>query len=257
MRLATWNINGIRARLDYLLLWLRESRPEVVGLQELKAPDDVFPYDELAAEGYHAAVHGQPRWNGVAILSREPAEVTQRGLPGQESAGARLLSARVSGIDFTTVYVPNGKDVDHDDFPAKLAWIDDLLSHVQAHTSGDRPAVLCGDFNLVPAPLDSWNEEKLGGGIFHTEAERGRFQQLLAQGWTDLFRHHEPTLPGFSWWDYRRGAFHKKQGLRIDLLLATNALASRLQDVHVPRKWRKKQEGLTPSDHAPVIANFS
>ncbi len=256
MRIATWNINGLRARLELLLLWLRDRKPDLVGLQELKLQDDQFPHAEIEAAGYHALVHGQKSWNGVAILSRAPAVATQMGLPGQEQAGARLLSAQVGGLDFTTVYCPNGKHTGHDDFPAKLRWFESLASHLASSAGADRAAVVCGDFNVVPAAIDSFDEASLHGSIFHTDDERARFQRLLDLGFADVFRAVHPDLQSFSWWDYRGGAFHRKHGLRIDLLLATPAVVTRVRTVETDREYRKKQNDLTPSDHAPVLADL-
>ena len=256
MRVATWNINGMRARLDFLRHWLRDRRPDVVGLQELKLTDENFPHAELAEEGYQAVTHGQKSWNGVAILSRGEASVTQRGLPGQEALGARLISVEVEDLSFTTIYLPNGKHVGHDDFPRKLAWLDALLHHVEEHCDRERPAILCGDFNVCPTALDSWNEEDFRDGIFHTDEERARFRRLLAAGFVDLFRETFPDRQAFSWWDYRGGAFHRKQGLRIDFLLATPAVVERVRAVEIDREYRKKKEGLTASDHAPVFADL-
>lgn len=263
LRIATWNVNGIRARLDFVGHWLRERRPDVVGLQELKVADDAFPHDFVAEAGYRALVHGQKSWNGVAVLVREgiAAEVVQRGLPGQEDFGARLLTAAIGEGDdalaFTTVYVPNGKSVEHDDFPRKLAWLDAFAAHVEGRHEPGRPTLLCGDFNVVPAAIDSWNEERFRGAIFHTDEERKRMARLREQGFVDLFRHRYPDEAQFSWWDYRGGAFHRKHGLRIDFLLGNEALVGRLGSVGIDRDWRKKVDGLTPSDHAPVVAELA
>jgi exodeoxyribonuclease-3 len=256
VRVATWNVNGLRARLEFVLHWLRERQPDVVGLQELKLVDAKFPHAELEKAGYRALTHGQKSWNGVAILSREPATLTQRGLPGQEDFGARLLSADVAGLSFTSVYCPNGKALDHADFPRKLAWFDALAAHLAEGHDPERPAIIGGDFNVCPAPLDSWNEDELGGGMFHSEAERRCFQRLLDLGFVDVYRRLLPDTQAFSWWDYRGGAFHRKQGLRIDFLLATPKAMDRVRSVEIDRDTRKKKEGLTPSDHAPVIADL-
>lgn len=255
MRLATFNINGTRARFDFLLAWLAARKPDVVGLQELKLEDEQFPRLELQAAGYHAVTYGQKSWNGVAILSREPAEVIQRGLPGQDDFGSRLITADVGGVRFTSIYLPNGKFVDHEDFPKKLAWIDSLRAHLEATRAASRPSVIVGDFNICPEPIDSWNEKLLAGVIFHTDAERTRFRRILDLGFVDLFRSLYPDTQAFSWWDYRGGAFHRKQGLRIDLLLATPDLRARTKAVEIDREWRKKQNDFTPSDHAPVFAD--
>lgn len=257
MQVATWNINGLRARLDFVLHWLRARRPDVVGLQELKLADEQFPHEVFAAEGYRAAVHGQKSWNGVAVLSREEAAVTQRGLPGEEEFGSRLLSVDVGGIAFTTVYVPNGKSIEHADYPRKLRWLESLRGWLDAARDPRAPAILCGDFNVVPQPLDGWNEELHAGRIFHSEDERRRYRAVLDWGFRDLFREMHPDERKFSWWDYRGGAFHLGQGLRIDFLLGTESAAKRLEAVSIDREYRKKKDGLTASDHAPVIAEIA
>lgn len=256
MLLATWNVNGLRARLDFVMHWLRARRPDVVGLQELKLEDDKFPHVLFEAEGYHAVTHGQKSWNGVAILSREAAAVTQVGLPGQQDLGARLITADVAGISFTTVYVPNGKSIEHEDYPRKLAWLDALTAHFDGRPADDA-TVLCGDFNICPQPIDSWNEDAHKGFIFHTDAERERFARFRDQGLIDVFREQHPNEQKFSWWDYRGGAFHRKQGLRIDLILAARAVFDRVTSIEIDREYRKKQDGLTASDHAPVMMEIA
>lgn len=259
MRIATWNINGLRARMDFLKHWLRARQPDLVGLQEIKTADDKFPHAELEDEGYTALVHGQKAWNGVAILVHDSAakvELTQAGLPDQEDLGARLVTATVGDLDFTTIYCPNGKHIEHDDFPRKLAWFEALTQHLRDQHDAGRPTVVCGDFNICPTPLDSWNEEVLHGKIFHTDEERRRFQHLLDWGLIDLFRQTQPDDPSFSWWDYRGGSFHKNEGLRIDFLLGTRAVLDRLESIQIDRDYRKKKDGLTPSDHAPMMADL-
>ena len=257
MRIATWNINGLRARLDYVLAWLRDRQPDVVGFQELKMADELFPADVFEAEGYHALVHGQKAWNGVAVLTRTPAALVQSGLPDQEDFGSRLLTAEVGGLSFTTVYCPNGKSVEHDDYPRKLAWFDSLKTYSESVVAGGGAAVLCGDFNICPTALDTWDEASHEGTIFHTDAERERMQALYGLGLADLYRIRYPEENAFSWWDYRAGSFQRNRGLRIDFLLGSPAVAERLQSVEIDRDYRKKKEGLTASDHAPVIADLS
>ena len=260
MRIATWNINGLRARLDFIKLWLEARQPNVVGLQELKTPDEEFPYDFFSNLGYHALVHGQKSWNGVAVLTNLHAELQQTGLPGEDDWGARLITARIDDkLDFTTVYCPNGKSTDHADYPNKLTWYDSLHTHWQngADAAGASHRVICGDFNIVPTALDSWRGDKAEGDVFHTVDERQRLQRLLDTGLTDLYRQHYPDEQMFSWWDYRGGAFHRKQGLRIDFILGTPEVAAAARDVVIDRDFRKKQDGLTASDHAPVYADLT
>ena len=256
MRIATWNVNGLRARLEYILMWLNDRQPDIVGLQELKVTDEDFPHEPFIEAGYQVATHGQKSWNGVAILSRRPFELTQRGLPGQDDFGARLISADIDGLDFTTVYCPNGKDVAHADYPRKLRWFDDLADLWATHHRGAHDAIICGDFNVVPDAMDSWQGASAEGTVFHTQDERRRLQAMLDLGLTDLFRDRFPEEQQFSWWDYRGGAFHRGHGLRIDFILGNQSICARTRDVRIDREYRKKKETLTASDHAPVIVEL-
>jgi exodeoxyribonuclease-3 len=256
VRIATWNVNGLRARQDFLLRWLAVREPDLVALQELKLPDEHFVHDVFAQAGYQALVHGQKSWNGVAVLAKKPVAPVQIGLPGQEEMGARWLAVEVEGLVFASLYCPNGKHIGHDDFAKKLAWYDALAEHLAETHRADLPLVLGGDFNVCPAPIDSYDEAALAGQIFHTADERARFRRLLDWGLFDLFREKNPALRAFSWWDYRDGAFHRGHGLRIDFLLGTAPVLARVREVSIDREWRKKQEGLTASDHAPVIAEL-
>jgi exodeoxyribonuclease-3 len=232
-----------------------------VGFQELKTEEDQFPREELESEGYSALVLGQKGWNGVAILARrELGEIRERtrGLAGQEDFGARVLAADVGGVTFVTVYVPNGKSVAHEDFPRKLDWLDALGNWIERDLSANGSNVVVGgDFNVCPAALDSWNEKKLLGTLFHTLEERARIDRLRHLGLHDLFREKHPDTAAFSWWDYRAGDFHQGRGLRIDLLWGTASVLQRVTTVEIDREWRKKKEGHTPSDHAPVLAEVT
>lgn len=254
MRLATWNINGLRARLEFVLHWLRARQPDLVGLQELKMEEERLPREAFAAEGYHLVAHSQKAWNGVAILSRKPLETRQSGLPGAGSSGARLIEAAIGKLVFVTVYCPNGKSLGHPDFGAKLLWFDRLLEYLREAHCPDQWLILGGDFNICHQGLDSWNEQGLAGKIFHTDEERIRLGRLLQWGLKDLYRERHPQGTDFSWWDYRAGAFHRNWGLRIDYLLATPTLLERVTQVAIDRDYRKKKEGMTASDHAPVMA---
>ncbi len=257
MRVATWNINGLNARLPFVEHWLAARQPDIVGLQELKMVDDKIPHLAFEAAGYKAVTHGQKSWNGVAVLSRDEVEVLGRGLPGQEDFGARFLHVRARDLDFITVYCPNGKHLGHDDYARKLAWYDTLAEHLADVLDPARPAILGGDFNICPSPLDTWNEDSNAGDIFHTDEERARLRRLIDWGFTDVYRSLHPDTQAFSWWDYRGGAFHRKQGLRIDFLLATEPALQRVNAVEIDRDYRKKKDGLQASDHAPVIADLA
>jgi exodeoxyribonuclease-3 len=263
VRIATYNVNSLGARLEFVLLWLRTRQPDLVCVQELKLEDAAFPHAALDAEGYAAFTHGQAAWNGVAVLVRraafeQPAETVQRGLPGQDDFGARLVSVRIGDLLATSVYVPNGKTITHADFPRKLAFLESLAAHLEAtHAGHSGPAIVGGDFNLCPGDLDTWDPALHVGQIFHTDEERTRWGAILGRGkLNDLFRRVSPDEKTFSWWDYRAGCFHKKMGLRIDFLLGNDAVADKTTSVVVDREWRKKKGELGPSDHAPVVAEI-
>lgn len=262
MLFATWNVNGIRARSLRLAEFLEERQPDVVCLQELKLVDDEFPHLELQASGYRAVLYGQASWNGVAVIAKTQPEQVLRGLPSMEEHGARFLVAKVPlgdlTVEFASVYVPNGKSANHPDFKVKLAWLDVLAKYIETRADKNAPLVLGGDFNVTWTPQDSFGGTRFDGRSHHTAEERALLDRLRAAGLVDLYRTKYPEEPGFSWWDYRAGSFHKKEGMRIDLLLATPAVATRVKDVYVDRDFRKKGKpsGSIPSDHAPVVAVF-
>lgn len=256
MRIATFNVNSIHARLAFVLGWLKARAPDVVCMQELKLSDEAFPREAFEAAGYRIATFGQAQWNGVAVAATQEPEVLHRGLLGAEAAGARLLSVRVHDTTVVSVYVPNGKTIAHDDFQLKLRFLDALADYVERELDPRSRVVIGGDFNLCPTDLDSYDPERLKGSIFHTPEERSRFERIVAAGYVDLYRHKNPDGPMFSWWDYRAGCFHKNMGLRIDLLLASASVASATREVFIDRDYRKKKDGNIPSDHAPVIADL-
>lgn len=253
---ATWNINGIRARLPRMQEWLAERKPDIVCLQELKITDADFPHAALEEAGYFAATFGQPSWNGVAVLARQRPEVRLSGLPGAEGQGARFLVARVGAMDVASMYVPNGRTTADPEFRQKLAWLDSLAAWLTSRSEADRPFIIAGDINVCPADIDSFAGSAARGTIFHTDEERALIARVQAAGLVDLFRVKHPDLPGFSWWDYRAGCFHKNEGLRIDLLYGSDHVGRRVRDVFVDRDYRKKSKtsGAVPSDHAPVVA---
>jgi len=256
VRIATWNVNSVRQRMPRLLPWLDQRRPDVVCLQETKIADDAFPALELLARGYEAVHHGEGRWNGVAILSRvgltDPVAGFTDGAPRDDEA--RLVSATCGGVRVSSVYVPNGRAVGSEHFHYKLEWLARLRDHVAAELAEDLPVVVCGDFNVAPADIDVWSPPAFEGATHVTAEERAALGELAALGLRDVFRERYPGVPRlFSWWDYRAGAFHKHQGLRIDLVMASTDLADRVTWAVIDRDARK---GTKPSDHAPVVVDF-
>ena len=256
MRIATWNINGIRARIDYVKIWLETREPDLVGFQEIKAMDDAFPVEAFEEVGYQVQVHGQKSWNGVAFAAKKDVNVTQRGLPGQEENGARLIACEIDDLAYSTVYCPNGKNLDHADFQMKLGWFNSLKDFCVSQMEDGRNFLMGGDYNICAAAMDSHRREDGDGEIFHTDEERKVLNALFELGLVDLFRHKYPDSDAFSWWDYRAGGFQRNLGLRIDLLLGTQGVVDRVSDVVIDRDFRKKQQGLTASDHAPVYVDL-
>jgi exodeoxyribonuclease-3 len=260
MLLATWNVNGYRARAQRISEWLSERKPDIACFQEMKVKTDELDREAFTAAGYHVAMVGQASWNGVAVLSRHPIETVMTELPNAaKTAGARFITVRTKGLEVTSVYIPNGKLATHPEFKDKLAWLEKLALHVEARVDKEAPFVLGGDFNVCPTDLDSWRGAKGKGTIFHTDEERALIERLTAARLVDLYRTKHPTEPGYSWWDYRAGAFHRKLGMRLDLLLASDVVARRVTEVVVDRDYRKKSKltGALPSDHAPVMATLS
>ena len=251
LRIASYNINGINSRLGILTRWLEEFRPDIVGLQELKCTDEAFPGDALEALGYSAICHGQKSWNGVAILSRVGAPVeTRRSLPDDPNFDqSRYVEAAVCGILVGNMYAPNGNPTPGPKFDYKLAWLDRLQDHARALLDSKVPAILIGDFNVIPTEEDVYKPERwLKDALFAPEA-REKYRELLAQGWTDALRSVHPDDRIYTFWHYWRNSFQRDAGIRIDHALLSRSLAKRLKAAGVdraPRGWEKT------SDHAPV-----
>lgn len=251
MRIATWNVNSIRARLHAVLPWLDECGPDILLLQETKVVDDDFPTDDFTRRGYGVRIFGQKSYNGVAILARHTLTDVSMGLDGDEaSAERRFLAATVGGVRVASVYVPNGKDVEHPAFAEKLRWLERLRSTLLAQTQRYGLLwVVGGDFNVAREPRDVWAPELWEGKVhFHPE-ERRAIGRLLDLGLVDAFRLHHDEPAKFSWWDYRGVSLSRNQGLRIDYLFVSEALCSRCAAVDIDKKTRL---GDRPSDHAPV-----
>jgi len=256
VRVATWNVNSVKQRVERLLPWLDQRRPDVVCLQETKLADSAFEKllgGALAYRGYEYAAHGEAQWNGVAILSRVGLSDVVPGLPdgpGYPHQEARAITATCDGIRIHSVYVPNGRVPDSEHYQYKLAWLSALRSVVEA---GPADAMVCGDMNIAPTDADVFDPDAYIGQTHVTEPERAALADLQSAGLHDVVRDRWPDERVFTYWDYRAGMFHQDLGMRIDLVLATSSVAGRVAAAWVDREARK---GSRPSDHAPVIVDL-
>jgi len=259
VKIATWNVNSVRARLDHVLRWLDRAKPDVLCLQELKVQDADFPAESLREAGYLAAVAGQKTYNGVAVLAREEPRDAVLGLahlPADHPLNEqkRLLAVTVGGVRVLSAYLPNGEAVGSEKYAYKLAFFRELRAYLDREYAAANPLVLCGDFNVAAEDRDVYDPQAWEGSVLCSAPERAALEDLRAFGFADCFRKHHQEAGRYSWWDYRGGAYWKNQGLRIDHLWATPNLAERCTASGVdesPRKWKK------PSDHAPVWAEFA
>lgn len=255
MRIATWNVNSLKARMERVEAWLADVAPDVVCLQETKLADAAFPALSFQALGYETAHHGEGRWNGVAILSRVGIADVETGFgPDDPDPEARVLWATCGGMRVASVYVPNGRALDHEHYRYKLEWLTKLREHLTERCDAKTPVVVAGDFNIAPTDEDVWDASKFVGATHTSPPERQALAELIEWGLVDTFREVRPEAGLFSWWDYRAGRFHKHEGMRIDLVLATPPLAERVRFATIDRNARKGQQ---PSDHAPVIVDLA
>jgi exodeoxyribonuclease III len=251
MKIATFNINGINARLGALIDWLDETKPDVACLQELKTPDERFPAVEIERAGYGAAWHGQKAWNGVAILARNAHPVeTQRGLPGDpEDLHSRYLEAAVNGVLVGCLYLPNGNPVGSPKFAYKLAWMERLTARATELRDLDGPVVLAGDYNIIPTDADVYAPERWRTDALFQPEPQAQYRRLVSSGWTDAVRKLHPDETIYTFWHYWQNAFARDAGIRIDHLLLNKVAARRLQATGVDRDTRGREKA---SDHAPV-----
>ena len=275
MRIATWNVNSLKARLDRVLEWLDRAQPDVLLMQETKLSDDDAPLMPFRMRGYELVHHGEGRWNGVAIASKSAADpgsiVTNFGDGPVRNTGpgatvslaeddfdpfseARMVSAVIEGIRFVSLYAPNGRVVGSPFFTGKLEWYGRLLRWVDDNSSKSDALVVGGDMNIAPTPADVWDESAVHGGTHVSPEERDAFAQLLARGFVDGYRSKRPEPDRFTWWDYRAGNFHKNMGMRIDHLLLSGPVANRLVWAEIDREARKGVP--IPSDHAPLFVDI-
>lgn len=256
MKIATFNINGIKARLPRLVEWLEETKPDIACLQELKSSDETIPKMEIEAAGYGALYHGQKSFNGVAILARgsQPVEV-QRGLDGElEDDHSRYLEADVDGIRVASIYLPNGNPQPGPKFDYKLRWMKRLRDRARAILSEEAPAILTGDFNVIPHDDDVWDPAAMASDALMQPESLDAWFRMLGDGWTDALRSRHPAGQIWTYWDYQAGAWQRDHGFRIDHALLSPALADRLVDVGVDRVTRGKEKA---SDHAPTWVQLS
>ncbi|MEB3264366.1 MAG: exodeoxyribonuclease III [Synechococcus sp.] len=263
MRIATWNVNSVRTRLDQVLAWLREEGPEVVCLQETKVADELFPAAAFEALGYGVAISGQKAYNGVAILSTLPIEDVQVGfsalLPGdseaeQLSEQKRVISASIEGVRVLNLYVPNGSSLKSEKYPYKLAWLGCLRRYLAQQEAQGEPLCMVGDFNIGPEDRDLHDPQRLTGGIMASPPERQALQELLGERLVDVFRVFEPEAGHWSWWDYRSGGWERDRGWRIDHIYLEPELLACATGCVIHRHLRGQVQ---PSDHAPVVVNLA
>lgn len=266
MRIATWNVNSLKARLEKVWWWLERAEPDVLLMQETKCTDEAAPVAEFAERGYELAHHGEGRWNGVAIASKVGiadvvtnfgVELRPDGTPDvpddEPLREARMISAVCGGVRVISVYAPNGRAVDSPFYAAKLAWFERLVRWLRETRSPDEPLVLGGDLNVAPTDEDVWDPSACHGGTHVSEREREAFARLCAFGLRDAYRMHHPQPGRFSWWDYRAGCFQKNFGMRIDHLLVSESVAPRVVWAEIDREARKGKP--TPSDHTPLLVD--
>ncbi len=251
MRLATWNVNSLTVRLPQLLDWLAAHQPDALVLQETKLTDDKFPHAEIEAAGYAAQWFGQKTYNGVALLSKSPATDIVRNIPGFADEQARVIAGTVNGVRIVGGYFPNGQAPDSDKFAYKMKWLTALRDWLRDELAAHPKLVLMGDFNIAPEDRDVFDPVAWAGQIHCTDEEREHFKQLVGLGLHDAFRLFEQAPKLWSWWDYRNLAFRKNQGLRIDIILVSEALKASVKECVIDKAMRKNER---PSDHAPVMA---
>lgn len=254
MKIATWNVNSINARMTHLADWIAAADPDVICLQETKCVDESFPYQEIFDLGYYSAFYGQKSYNGVAILSKlDPADVVKGFPEDEEDSHKRLIAATIGSVRVVNTYIPNGSELWSDKFKFKLDWLQRLRRMFDDDYELNENVLLCGDFNVAPDPLDVWNPAAWEGHIHFSRPERAAIHFVKQWGFVDVFRLLNGDVREYSWWDYRAGAFQRNQGLRIDHIWTSPALAEKCTGVWIDREPRKQDR---PSDHTPVIAEF-
>jgi exodeoxyribonuclease-3 len=254
MKIASWNVNSLRVRLPQVLNWLQENQPDILALQETKMTDDQFPEDDIRAAGYEVCYSGQKTYNGVATISRLPQQEVIMDIPALDDPQRRILASTIDGVRLLNLYVVNGQEVGSDKYSWKLEWLDKVSSWVRQEMTRYDKLVVVGDFNIAPADEDTWDPDLWRDRILCSKPERAALQKLLDMGLSDTFRSFDQEPESFSWWDYRAAGFRRNHGLRIDLILASKQMQGLCTASYIDREPRKLER---PSDHAPVVAEFS
>jgi exodeoxyribonuclease-3 len=254
MKIATWNVNSLKVRLPHVLDWLAAATPDVLCLQETKLTDENFPAEEIRAAGYHVVYSGQKTYNGVAIISRTEASDVITDIPGLDDPQRRILGATINGVRILNLYVVNGQEVGSEKFDYKLYWLGRVTDHITGELKSHERFVTLGDFNIAPEDRDVHDPEAWRERILCSTPERNALKQIIDLGLIEVFRQFDQEDGSFSWWDYRAAAFRRNMGLRIDLILASASLAKSCTSCSIDREPRRLER---PSDHAPVVAEFS
>ncbi|MDH3934826.1 MAG: exodeoxyribonuclease III [Gammaproteobacteria bacterium] len=253
MKIATWNVNSLKVRLPHVLDWLAASEADILCLQETKTTDENFPADELEAAGYHVVFSGQKTYNGVAIISKQPASDIIIDVAELDDPQRRILGATIDGVRVLNLYVVNGQEVGSEKYAHKLHWLEKVTAHMAEQLQRHERFVVVGDFNIAPDDRDVYDPEAWHERILCSTPERDALQKILDLGLTDTFRLFEQEEKSYSWWDYRAAGFRRNRGLRIDLILANQALAENCRACAIDKEPRRLER---PSDHTPVIADF-
>jgi exodeoxyribonuclease-3 len=254
MKIATWNVNSLNVRLPHVLEWLAANEPDVLVLQEIKQVTEAFPLDAFTEAGYKSVASGQKTYNGVATISREEPLDSITDFPGFDDPQRRILATTINGVRVVDLYVPNGQAVGSEKYEYKLSWLEALRKFLKVELESHKNLVVLGDFNIAPEDRDVYDAEKWGDAILCSPREREALGELFKLGMSDVFRQFDQAEKNFSWWDYRAAGFRRNAGLRIDLILASAAMAEACQTSYIdkePRTWER------PSDHTPVIAEFA
>ena len=254
MKVATWNVNSIKVRLNHILKWGADTQTDVICLQETKCVDKNFPVEPLEEAGYNTAFMGEKSYNGVAILSKHEIENVQKNMPyDNDESPKRFIAADIKGVHVVNTYIPNGTKLWSDKFEFKLDWLQRLRRYFDERCSSDSDVLLCGDFNVAPHEIDVWNVSRWTGKLHFSKPERAAMHHVKQWGFTDVYRHINPNLQEYSWWDFRTNAFPKNEGLRIDHIWTSESLAQKCKNAWIdkePRGWER------PSDHTTVVAEF-